>query len=72
MACIPATYLSATTTKISGVFGGRYKKSFSKGFYNLRKQLRSHKATTGFLLEMSFEERAQKFHTDDVPLPRSG
>ena len=41
----------------------------------LRDQMRKQQTfcdTTTFLHEMTSQKRAQKFHTDDVSLPRSG
>ena len=45
---------------------------FTKTADILRKQPTFCDATTGFHREMTSEKRAQKFHADDVPLPRSG
>ena len=39
---------------------------------NLRKQPTFGEATSGFPRQMTSEKRAQKFHSDDASLPRSG
>jgi len=40
--------------------------------HSLGKQLTFRYTTTGFLMKMTSEKRAQKFHSDDVSPPRSG
>ena len=46
--------------------------SFSYDCGSLRKQPKIHNALLWFSLEMTSEKGAQKFHTDDALLPKSG
>ena len=65
--------MSTIYKQIHGSMTKRMQSIFSVcTLFNLRKQATLRDATTGFPREMTSEKRAQKFHTDDASLHRSG
>ena len=70
----PQPYFKAGAPSYLGIIGRGH--NLRLGLYgqvpSLRKQPTLCEPTTGFTCEMKSEKRAQKFHTDEASLPRSG